>query len=258
NAGHGMGGAYGQKRMRDFFVRHLIEAAPGVERSLASSNAPQSSRSAGATQIARPASESAGSKAKMDPIDRSRTASGLAATRQTESTSSGPLTLDMADLNNDRSELRGVILRFSADRNTQQGTLPQGSRERDHRSREFNARWLDQLARLDFYQLSQDGKVDYLLLKNYLGHQQRQLDVRARERKEGEALVPFSRTIADLEAARRELRPMDWSQVADNVNRMAKSIDEARRSLEREGRNRSAVKRLVANRALADVESLRG
>ncbi len=28
NADHGMGGAYGARRMRDFFVRHLIGAEP--------------------------------------------------------------------------------------------------------------------------------------------------------------------------------------------------------------------------------------
>ncbi len=29
NANHGMGGAYGQRRMNDFFVRNLLGAAPG-------------------------------------------------------------------------------------------------------------------------------------------------------------------------------------------------------------------------------------
>jgi hypothetical protein len=28
NANHGMGGAYGQRRMQDFFVRHLLRAEP--------------------------------------------------------------------------------------------------------------------------------------------------------------------------------------------------------------------------------------
>ncbi len=28
NANHGMGGAYGQRRLRDFFVRHLLDAEP--------------------------------------------------------------------------------------------------------------------------------------------------------------------------------------------------------------------------------------
>jgi hypothetical protein len=28
NGGHGMGGAYGQRRMEDFFVRHLLGSEP--------------------------------------------------------------------------------------------------------------------------------------------------------------------------------------------------------------------------------------
>jgi len=234
-AGHGMGGTYGPKRMRDFFVRHLIEAVPADQRTLASQGASRPSPLATPADRPRP----------NDERDR------LAVS------SNGQSTLDIADLNNDRSELRGVILRFGADRLTQQSPLPQGSRERDERVFEFNSHWLDQLDKLDFEHFSQDGKVDYLLLKNYLTHQQRQLDLRARERKEAEPLVPFARTIADLESARRELRPMDWSKVADTLSTTAKKIDEARRSLEREARGRSNVKRLVANRALADVESLR-
>jgi dipeptidyl aminopeptidase/acylaminoacyl peptidase/uncharacterized protein (DUF885 family) len=236
NAGHGMGGPYGQKRMREFFVRHLLDAAPADQKSLASRDDSRLS-------------------ASVIPLDRSRP--DMAPARTLAPSSNGVSTLDMADLNNDQSELRGVILRFVADRATQQSPLPQGSRERDERAAGFNAQWLDQLARLDFDRLSQDGKVDYLLLKNYLTHQKRQFDLRERERKEAEPLVPFARTIAELEAARRELRPMEWSKVADTVSSMAKKIEEARRSLEREARGRPAVKRLVANRALADVESLR-
>jgi len=236
NAGHGMGGAYGQKRMREFFVRNLLAAAPAEKSGLASGDDVHSSGGANAT-------------------DRLRPAGGPA--RLAASASNGHSTFDMADLNNDRSELRGVILRFTADRATQQSPLPQGTRERDERVHEFNTQWLDQLGKLDFDHLSQDGKVDYLLLKNYLAHQERQFDLRVRERREAEPLVPFARTIADLEAARRELRPTDWSKVAGTLNSMAKTIDEARRSAEREGRGRAGVKRLVANRALADVESLR-
>ncbi len=144
--------------MRDFFVRNLLEAAPAPKSGLASSE--DAHPSAGANGIA-----------------RSRIAGAPA---QSAASSNGHSTFDMADLNNDRSELRGVILRYVADRATQQSALPQGTRERDERGHEFAAQWLDQLGKLDFDHLSQDGKVDYLLLKNYLAHQERQLDLRAR------------------------------------------------------------------------------
>jgi dipeptidyl aminopeptidase/acylaminoacyl peptidase/uncharacterized protein (DUF885 family) len=278
-AGHGMGGPYGQKRMRDFFVRHLIEPGPADKStdSVASKNG--AARATVAIAARAPVRSIGDAHASARPgdlhaalalRDDARSSAGTPTSATDRSRPSGapgqsnlaardvPPALDMADLNSDRSELRGVILRFMADRATQQSTLPQGSRERDERAHEFHAQWLDRLAKLDFDYLSQDGKVDYLLLKNYLSYQQRQNEIRGRERKEGERLVPFARTIAELEKARRELRPMEWSKVADTVSSMAKSIDEVRRSLEREGRGRSNVPRLVANRTLADIESLRG
>ncbi len=80
-------------------------------------------------------------------------------------------------------------------------------------------------------------------------------------------MVPFAGMILDLEAARRELKPMGWAKVASDLNQLAKQIDESRRGLEREtptrGRgpgqpdaNRAARVR-AANRALASVEGLR-
>ncbi len=43
NAGHGMGGAYGQKKMRDFFVRHLLGVESPEKSSLASKSEPRPS-----------------------------------------------------------------------------------------------------------------------------------------------------------------------------------------------------------------------
>jgi uncharacterized protein (DUF885 family)/dienelactone hydrolase len=258
NAGHGMGGAYGQKRMRDFFVRHLLAVEPAGTDAVVQSggaNRPPGPFAAGVTPASIDYSQSAG---RAVPALTDRSSPARASAPSNPASSHEPATFDMADLNNDRSELRGVILRSMADRLTQQGALPQGSRERDQAAHEFNRQLLERLAKLDFYQLSQDGKVDYLLLKNYLAHQERQGEIRSRERKEGERLVPFARTIADLEKSRRELQPMEWSKVADTVSGLAKSIEEARHTLEREGRGRGNFPRLVANRTLADVESLRG
>src|SRR5262249_13804544 len=64
----------------------------------------------------------------------------------------------------------------------------------------------------------------------------------------------------------RELRPMDWEKTAGDLNQLAKTIDDARRTLEREaaGRDRAkaggpdrAARMRAANRALASVEGLR-
>ena len=81
---------------------------------------------------------------------------------------------------NDGSELRGAIERYEADRGSLLRSLPPPARRaRDERLREFT----DAVARPARQRStstgsSQDGKVDYLLFKNHLAHELRQLDIR--------------------------------------------------------------------------------
>ncbi len=70
-------------------------------------------------------------------------------------------------------------------------------------------------------------------------------------------LVPFAQKILDLDAARREVKSMEWSKVAGSLDSLAKEIGEARRTLERESGSKDKVKREAANRALASVDDLR-
>ncbi|HZW31580.1 MAG TPA: DUF885 family protein, partial [Isosphaeraceae bacterium] len=231
NANHGMGGAYGQRRMHEFFVRHLLgdgakEGSPGPRRDESTTRVLADNR-AGAVRTPK--------------VEHPR------------------LSLDLADLNGDRSELRGAIERYEADRGSlMRSAPPPVSPRRDERVRDFTEQWLDRIGSLDFDRLSQDGKVDYLLLKNHLAHELRQLDLRAKQRAETNPLVPFARTILELDEARRALEPRDWSKVAGDLTRLTKEITEARRALEREVRGKSGPKRTTANRALTAVEGLRG
>ena len=166
--------------------------------------------------------------------------------------------MDLADLANDGSELRGLIERYSVDRSSVQSSSPPTSfSARDDRVRDFSTQWLEKLEKLEFDRLSQDGKVDYLLLRNHLSHQLRQLEQRSKERALAAPLVPFAAKILDLEAARREVKSMEWSKVAGSLDGLTKEITEARRKLERDTAAKDKVKREAANRALASVDDLR-
>ncbi|MFI5461404.1 MAG: prolyl oligopeptidase family serine peptidase, partial [Isosphaerales bacterium] len=230
NANHGMGGAYGQRRLRDFFARHLLG---GEAPDRAGSTRDAFASHVGSTDRSSP---------KSRPIKQE----------------SASASLDLEDLNGDRSELRGAIERYSSDRGSLLRSLPPAASPlRDGRIRDFTKSWLDQLGSLDFDRLTQDGKVDYLLMKNHLAHELRQLDLRARENEESAPLVPFARTIIDLDASRRDLKPMDWAKVAGTLNRLTKEIDDARRGKDRESKSKDRVKKQTANRALAAVDGLR-
>ena len=122
-------------------------------------------------------------------------------------------------MNDDRSELRGAIERYVTDRGSLQRSLPpSASPRRDERMREFTKQWLDQLGNLEFDRLSQDGKVDYLLLKNQLAHELRQIDIRGKERAESALARPVrqARSSTSTKPA-ASCKPMDWSKVAGDL-----------------------------------------
>jgi hypothetical protein len=81
-----------------------------------------------------------------------------------------------------QSELRSMIERYRADRGniSRYYDIP-FSVTRRKRMKEFYAGWLSRLARLNFDNLSQDGRIDYLLFHNHLQNALRQLDHEAKQ-----------------------------------------------------------------------------
>ncbi len=141
--------------------------------------------------------------------------------------------IDLADANSTPSEMRGVIERYTADR----GSLArfysvEGSSARQARMREFYAGWLGTLAKINFDSMSQDGRIDYLLFKNHLDHELRQLDLQTKAQADVAVLVPFGQTITDLEDARRRMEAIDSPRIAALFTKMAKQIDGTSKAVE--------------------------
>jgi dipeptidyl aminopeptidase/acylaminoacyl peptidase/uncharacterized protein (DUF885 family) len=202
-AGHGAAeSAYGHRRRQDFFVRHLLGVQPPDR------NAPQ-----------RPKADHRAAAEKSEPPARSLTSQGKIEE------------LDLTDLGAG-SELRGTIDRFTADWGSLLRTYTlRGSKVRRDRLRQFYTGWQARLARLRFDRLSRHGQIDYLLLRNRLEYDLRQLDIRARQFAELEPLLPFAPTIFSLEETRRRMAPVDPEKAAAILNDLPKQIDKARRSL---------------------------
>src|SRR5262245_44248462 len=100
------------------------------------------------------------------------------------------------------SEMRAAIERYTVDRGSLQRSFPVAvSRARRERFRKFYTEWLNSLPGVDFDAMSEDGKIDYILFKNHLEYELRQLDIQARHLSEIEHLVPFSEKIIELEEA---------------------------------------------------------
>jgi len=182
---------------------------------------------------------------------------------------------DLDEFNSSQSEMRGAIERYSADRGSLNRTYPVAfSAARQARFRRFYAEWRDGLAKFEFGSMSQAGRVDYLLFKNHLDYELRQLDIQARQFAEIASLVPFATAVAELEESRRRMQPIDSSKAAALLTDLKKQVDDKRKSIEAafklEGRpgektfeeaavksDAAKVKKSVANRAAAAIASLR-
>ena len=162
------------------------------------------------------------------------------------------------------SEMRPLIERYTVDRGSLTRSYPVSiSPVRATRFRQLYSEWLAQLQKMNFDSLSQEGKVDYLLLKNHLEYETRQLDIQARQLAEIQPLVPFANSIIGLEESRRRMETIDSAKTAALLTALKKQIDDTRKLVEaglRSGSDGPEVikaKRTVAFRAVGALNSLR-
>jgi uncharacterized protein (DUF885 family) len=152
------------------------------------------------------------------------------------------------------SEMRAAIERYTADRASLTRSYPVViSAARRTRFKKFFDEWIASLKPLNFDSMSQDGKIDYLLFKNHLEYELRQLDIQEKQLAEIQPLLPFAGTIIDLEEARRRMEPIDSGKIAAVLTELRKQVDERRRAVE----GGLQVKKTVANRAVLTMTGLR-
>ena len=167
------------------------------------------------------------------------------------------------DIDSQPSEMRSLIERYSSDR----GSLArfysvEGSSARQSRMKQFYGQWLASLTKLNFDSMSQDGRIDYILFKNHLDHELRQLDLQIKAQEEIAGLVPFAKTLTDLEDTRRRMESIDSAKTATLFTRLAKQIDATVKAVEaglKPDAKPEAIKakRTVVNRAVAAIAGLR-
>jgi hypothetical protein len=179
----------------------------------------------------------------------------------------------LATLPNATSELASVVSRFSLDQNALNRRYDaDDSPAKRKRMREFYTEWRQRLREHDFEKLSQEGRVDYVLLDNTLIHELALLDRSDRQRAQTAPLIPFSDRLLALQDARRDLQSINSTALARTLADVAKQVDSLRALIEPapgrqggatagdSGRARPAaprVSRTVANRAADDLEALR-
>jgi uncharacterized protein (DUF885 family) len=169
------------------------------------------------------------------------------------------------------TDLRDMISQFIADQRSLLRTyrIPTAS-SRQERMTQFYKDSLAALKRVDFDELNPDGKVDYVVFQHYLNHQLHGLALLSQQYAEMEPLLPFAKTIAQLEDARRRMETPKGEQCAATLAAMVKEIAQVRKAEEAglaEGDKPKAAsasvvqpiraKRTVASRAARTTNSLR-
>jgi len=131
------------------------------------------------------------------------------------------------------SELQDVVQRFTADRFALLRRWDVAySANRRALQRAFYADWLARTDSIPFDSLSEGGKVDWLLLRARLKHEQSLLNEEDHFVTETAPLVPFATTVFSLAEGRRNLVTMDAPATADSLARLVVRIDSTRHGVE--------------------------
>ncbi len=176
-----------------------------------------------------------------------------------------------SDVDNSTSAVRPLIERYTADRRTLSRVYDTPLSVADEkRFADFYNAWIDQLGEINFDQMDQESKVDYLVFDNHLRDQVRLLDQREKQEAEMEKLLPFAKTIVGLDEARRRMEPPKPQQAAAALTEMLAEIAQTREAAEaglaREGNEKPKgasttpaihVNRTVASRTAITVGHLR-
>ena len=131
------------------------------------------------------------------------------------------------------SELADIVERFTADQNVLNRRYDASdSPAQRSRMRAFYAAWRQRLQEHDFDRLSQEGKIDFVLLNDQVNYA---LELAARsdkQRTETATLLPFSDRLLALHDDRRNLVTIDPSAIARTLSATTRKIDSLRVRIE--------------------------
>lgn len=157
------------------------------------------------------------------------------------------------------SPTRSLIERFRGDRAALERLysieLSTNRTARLHRLFNDNLAALEQL---DFSALDQAGRIDWLLFRNQLEFEQRELDYAARKAAEIADLIPFAPVIIELEESRRRLQSQEPRASAELLAGIPTTIKTVRERLDQQLKDKSAPGAVLGRRAAMAVDDLRG
>ncbi len=130
------------------------------------------------------------------------------------------------------SELRDVVTRFTADENAlgRRWTVDYAPTRRE-RFREFYRGWQSRLRELDFDKLSQQGRMDYVLMNHSLRHSLGLLDREDKMWMESAPALPFGKDIFTLVDSRRRMETIDPQKAALTLVGLTKKLEDVSKAV---------------------------
>src|SRR5450759_5231708 len=159
------------------------------------------------------------------------------------------------------SEMRGVVERYSADRNVLLRRYAQqySASQRDVLVKFYDA-WTAQLKGIDFNRLSLDAKADHVLLRNSIEEAQEELARDAKVYADLAGLLPFADSIFALEDARRRMENVDGARSAQTLSFITSNANALRTKIESPPKGDSSAaktSKVAAYRAAVVTAALR-
>lgn len=189
----------------------------------------------------------------MHPLRTTLLAAAALAALLSGATSAAPkLTPPMAQFTASPQVMPSLINRYQADYSalTNRYKIHNGS-ARQAQLQAFYQQWLDATGALQFDSYGVDDRIDWIMFRNQLAFELRELDAGDKRFKDAEVLLPFARPLIDLAEARQLLQPQDGAASAGTLNKALLAVRAARAAL-------PTVKasRITANRAVRIVDSM--
>lgn len=131
------------------------------------------------------------------------------------------------------SELTPFIERYSTDRAAMRRRgyaeiSPTRAAQREH----FLSEWRRLLGEVEFDSLSQEGRIDYILMRNHLDYELRQIGIDRTSQAEVAPLLPFAEVILRLDERRLAKERVDAAAAAAALTDLVGQIDGTRRAVE--------------------------
>jgi hypothetical protein len=125
--------------------------------------------------------------------------------------------------------------------------------------RDFFQQWRSALDALPFDSYGVEDRIDFVMLRNQIDFELRELAALGKRQREAAPLVPFAQPLIELAEARRMMQPQDGPAAAALLQRSLGSVKQAQDALLAAGDIHSPkplASRSVANRAIMQIAAL--